>query len=101
MALPAEAERVRAAPVPRLVPGRPGRGRVPAHHRVVDDRVGQRLPARRRHVPRQPGADREAARRSPRRRARRAGRRHAGRAPRVRRPVAAIPPGLAHTPARL
>ena len=48
VALPAHAERVRAAPVPRLVPGRPGGGRVPAHHRRVEHRVGQRLPARRR-----------------------------------------------------
>ena len=40
------------------VPGRPGRRRLPAHHRRVDDRVGQRLPARRGHVPRQPGAAR-------------------------------------------
>ena len=45
------------APVPRVVPGRPGGGRLPAHHRSVDDRLGQRLPARRRHVPRQPRAD--------------------------------------------
>ena len=48
VAVPADAERVRAAPVPRLVPGRPGGRRLPAHHRAVDDRVGQRLPARRR-----------------------------------------------------
>ena len=61
VAVPAHAERVRAAPVPRLVPGRPGRRRVPAHHRLVDDRVGQRLPARRGHVPRQPGADRDSS----------------------------------------
>ena len=58
VAVPADAERVRAAPVPRAVPGRPGGHRLPAHHRAVDDRVGQRLPARRGHVPRQPGADR-------------------------------------------
>ena len=58
VAVPAHAERVRAAPVPRLVPGRSGGGRVPAHHRRVEHRVGQRLPARRRDVPRQPGADR-------------------------------------------
>ena len=45
---PLHAERVRAAPVPRAVPGRPRRRRLPAHHRAVDDRVGQRLPARRR-----------------------------------------------------
>ena len=32
---------------------------------AVDDRVGQRLPARRRHVPRQPAADRRAVRRRP------------------------------------
>ena len=56
VAVPAHAERVRAAPVPRVVPGRSRRDRVPAHHRRVDDRVGQRLPARRGHVPRQPGA---------------------------------------------
>ena len=52
VAVPAHAERVRPAPVPRAVPGRSGRGRVPAHHRRVDARVGQRLPARRRDVPR-------------------------------------------------
>ena len=77
VAVPAATERVRAAPVPRLVPGRSRRGRVPARHRVVDDRVGLRLPARRRNVPRQPGADRDAVRRRPRRRARRDARRHA------------------------
>ena len=51
---------------------------------LVDDRVGQRLPARGRDVPRKSRADREAARRSPRRRAGRARRRHARRAPRLR-----------------
>ena len=65
VALPADAQRVRPAPVPRLVPGRPGGGRLPAHHRAVDDRVGQRLPARRRHLPRQPGAHGAAVRRRP------------------------------------
>ncbi len=58
VALPARAERVRPAPVPRLVPGRPRRGRVPARHRVVHDRLGQRLPARRRDIPREPRAPR-------------------------------------------
>ena len=67
VAVPADAERVRPPPVPRLVPGRPGGRRVPAHHRAVDHRVGQRLPARRGHVPRQPGADRQPVRRSSRR----------------------------------
>ncbi len=42
------------ASVPRLVPGRPRGGRLPAHHRSVDDRLGQRLPARRGDLPRQP-----------------------------------------------
>ena len=54
VAVSADAERVREAPVPRVVPGRSGRRRLPPHHRGVDDRVGQRLPARRRHFPRQP-----------------------------------------------
>ena len=67
VALPADAERVRPAPVPRLVPGRPRGGRLPAHHRVVDDRVGQRLPARRGDVPRQPAAHGPAVRRRARR----------------------------------
>ena len=56
VAVPADAQRVRPAPVPRLVPGRPGGGRLPAHHRAVDDRVGQRLSARRRHLPRAAGS---------------------------------------------
>ena len=34
VAVPAHAERVRAAPVPRVVPGRPGGGGLPAHHRL-------------------------------------------------------------------
>ena len=83
---PLDAERVRPAPVPRLVPGRPRRRRLPAHHRAVDDRVGQRLPARRRDVPREPGADREAVRRCPGRRAGRHARRHPRRSPGVRGP---------------
>ena len=40
VAVPADAERVRAAPVPRVVPGRPGGRRVPAHHRLVDASCG-------------------------------------------------------------
>ena len=40
VAVPADAERVRAAPVPRLVPGRSRRRRVPARHRVVDASCG-------------------------------------------------------------
>ena len=56
VAVPADAERVRAAPVPRLVPGRPRGRRMPARHRAVDDRVGQRLPARGRNVPREPAS---------------------------------------------
>ena len=81
---PLQAERVRAAPVPRAVPGRPGGRRLPAHHRPVHARVGQRLPARRGHVPRQPGAHRQAVRRRPRRRAQGHPRRHPRRAPRLR-----------------
>ena len=67
----------------------PGRRRLPAHHRPVDDHVGQRLPARRGHVPRQPGAAADAVGRRPRRRAQGDGRRHARRPPRLRglRPV--------------
>ena len=84
VAVPADAERVREAPVPRVVPGRPRGRRVPAHHRAVDDRVGQRLPARGRHVPREPRADQDAARRPPGRRARRARGRHAREPARVR-----------------
>ena len=85
VAVPADAERVCPAAVPRLVPGRPRGGRLPAHHRVVDDRVGQRLPARRRHVPRQPAAHGQAVRRCPGGRASGHGGRHARRAPRIRR----------------
>ena len=85
VALPADAQRVRPAPVPRLVPGRSGGRGLPAHHRAVDDRVGQRLPARRRHVPRQPAADGQAVRRRPGRRDGGHGGRHPRRAPRVRR----------------
>ena len=48
-AVPAAAERVRAPAVPRLVPGRSNRRGVPPRHRAVDDRVGLRLSARRRH----------------------------------------------------
>ncbi len=40
VAVPADAERVRAAPVPRVVPGRSGRGRLPARHRFVDASCG-------------------------------------------------------------
>ena len=40
VALPADAERVRAAPVPRLVPGRSRGRRLPAHHRGVDASCG-------------------------------------------------------------
>ena len=68
------------------VPGRPGRRRLPPHHRAVDARVGQRLPARRGHVPRQPGAHRQAVRRRARRRAQGHRRRHPRRAPRLRGP---------------
>ena len=63
VALPAEAERVRRASVPRLVPGRSGGGGLAAHHRALDHRVGRRLPPRRRHVPREQGADRQPVRR--------------------------------------
>ncbi len=56
VAVPPHPERVRAPPVPRPVPGRPGRHRVPPHHRPVHPRLGQRLPARRGHVPRQPAS---------------------------------------------
>ena len=85
VAVPADAERVRAAPVPRAVPGRPRRHRLPAPHRPVDARVGQRLPARRGHLPRQPRAQRQAVRRRPRRRAQGHPRRHPRRPPRLRR----------------
>ena len=44
VAVPVDAERVRPAPVPRLVPGRPGGGGLPEHHRTVDDRVGNDYP---------------------------------------------------------
>src|SRR6185437_11316236 len=39
------------------VPRRPRRRRVPAHHRAVHDRLGQRLPARRGDLPREQAAD--------------------------------------------
>ena len=40
VAVPAEAERIRAAPVPRAVPGRPRRRGVPAPHRRVERSCG-------------------------------------------------------------
>ena len=40
VAVPADAERVRAAPVPRVLPGRPRGHRLPAHHRPVDASCG-------------------------------------------------------------
>src|SRR5262249_32999444 len=86
VAVPAPAQRVRQTPVPRVLLGRSRGRRVPAHHRGVDDRVGQRLSARRRDVSRQPGADREAVCRRTCRRARRHARRHVGFAPGLRSP---------------
>ncbi len=65
VALPADAKRVCEAPVPRVVPGRPRRRRLPAHHRPLQHRLGQRLPARRGHLPRQPAAHGPTVRRYP------------------------------------
>ena len=52
----AQAQRVRPAPDPRPVRRRPDGRRRPPHHRADDDHVGQRLPARRRHLPGQPAS---------------------------------------------
>ena len=79
VAVPADAERVRAAPVPRLVPGRPGGRRLPATSAGCRPSCGATTTRTPRGRSGAAPAHRRAVRRGPRRRTGRHGRGHARR----------------------